>query len=302
MNLRTQMLRTIGISLLAFVVIMLIVLFPRKLDFAMDGNMVVVSYEASMEGLIANIKQFFVDLFQNQSLGYSRFSGETAGEAVMRAMGRSLSVIGAALCIGFVFGILKGIVDYKLSKTRFNIFGHWTTWIFQSLPDFFVIIAIQWFIIDHFPFIRFFATDGWQSFVLSSILVSLYPIVYIASLTSASLASQEGKLYLLFAKAKGLNNRMILFKHMLSNSMSTLLIQLPILLVYILSNLLIVEIYRNYPGAAWRLYTAMDYNTYQGTGGDFEAGIVIGIVFCFMLLILLVQWISHTAKKYFDPI
>lgn len=302
MSLRTQMLRTLGVSLLAFVVIMLIVLFPRKLDLTMEGNMVVVGYDTSMEGFIANIKHFFVDLFKNQSLGYSRFSGESAGEAVIRAMGKSLSVISAALVIGFVFGILKGIADYKLSKTRFNVLGHWTTWIFQSMPDFFVLIIIQWFIIDYLPFIRFFAPDGWQSFALSAVLVSLYPIVYIASLTSASLAAQEGKLYLLFAKAKGLNNRIILFKHMLRNSMGTLLIQLPTLLVYILSNLLMVEIFRNYPGAAWRLFTAMDYSTFYGTGNDFEAGIIIGIVFCFMLLILLVQWVSHTAKKYFDPI
>lgn len=302
MRLKTQMLRTLGISLLAFVVVMLIVLFPRKIDLTLEGNLIVATYDASMEQFIANIKQFFVDIFQNQSLGYSRFSGETAGEAVIQAMGKSLAVIGAALVIGFIFGILKGIADYKLSKTRFNILGHWTTWIFQSMPDFFVLLIIQWFIIDHLPFIRFFAPGGWQSFAISSILVSLYPIVYIASLTSASLAAQEGKLYLLFAKAKGLSNRIILFKHMLRNSMGTLLTQLPTLLVYILSNLLMVEIYRNYPGAAWRLYTAIDYDTYQGTGPNFEAGIIIGITFCIMLLILLVQWISHVAKKYFDPI
>lgn len=302
MTLRTQMLRSLGVSLLAFVIIMLIVLYPRQLDFSMEGNMVVVSYDASLERFMANIKQFFVDVFHNHSLGYSQFIGETAGEAVIRAMGKSLAVICAALGLGFVFGVLKGIADYKLSKTRFNILGHWTTWLFQSMPDFFVLLIIQWFIVDHLPFIRFFAVDGWQSFALSAVLVSLYPIVFIANLTSASLADQEGKLYLLFAKAKGLTSRIILFKHMLSNSMGTLLIQLPTLLVYILSNLLMVEIYRNYPGAAWRLYIAMDFNTYEGTSRNYEPGIVIGIVFCFMLLILLVQWISHAAKKYFDPI
>lgn len=302
MRLRTQMLRSLGISLLAFVVIMLIVLFPRQLNFTMDGHMVVVTYDTNMEGLVANIKQFLVNVFYNQSLGYSRFIGQTAGEAVMQAMGKSLAVIGAALILGFIFGIMKGIADYKLSKTRFNILGHWTTWLFQSMPDFFVLLIIQWFIIDHLPFIRFFAPGGWQSFAISAVLVSLYPIVFIASLTSATLADQEGKLYLLFAKAKGMSNRIILFKHMLSNSMGTLLIQLPTLLVYILSNLLMVEIYRNYPGAAWRLYTAMDFNTYVGTGKDYEPGIIIGITFCFMLLILLVQWISHIARKYYDPI
>ncbi|MFC7678727.1 ABC transporter permease subunit [Paenibacillus sp. GCM10028914] len=302
MRLRTQMLRSLGISLLAFVVVMLIVLFPRHLDLTLEGYKVVVSYDTSMAGFVANIKQFLADVFLNHSLGYSRYASETAGEAVTRAMGNSLAVIGIALVIGFIFGTSKGIVDYKLSKTRFNILGKWTTWLFHSMPDFFVLLIVQFFIIKHLPFIRFFAVDGWQSMILSAVLVSLYPIVFIANLTSASLEDQEGKLHLLFAKAKGLTNRMILFKHMLRKSMGTLLIQLPTLLVYILSNLLMVEFYRNYPGAAWRLYLAMDYNTYQGTGRNYEPGIIIGITFCFMLLVLLVQWISYAARKYYDPV
>lgn len=301
-RLRMQMLRSLVIALLAFLLIVLVVLYPRQIDLSLDGHKVVASYSTELGKLGENVKQFIGDLFENKSLGYSRYTGETAGQAVARAMANSLAVIGGALIVGFIFGILKGIADYRLSKTRFNIFGNWTTWLFQSMPDFFVLLIIQWFIIKNVKSIRFFAVEGWEAFIIPTLLVSLYPIVYIASITSGSLAAQDGKLYLLFAKAKGLSNRVILFRHMLRGSMGTLLTQLPTLLVYILANLLMVEIYRNFPGAAWRLYMAMDYNTYTGTGADYEAGIIIGITFCFMLLVLIVQWISQIARKYFDPV
>ncbi|WP_054955620.1 ABC transporter permease subunit [Paenibacillus dakarensis] len=299
-----QMLRSLLINLAAFSLIIGAVLYPRHLMLSIEGYKVAVDYTvgtSAIEALAANVKQFFTDLFVNKSLGFSRFNGETAGEAVIRAVGNSLAVICGALVIGFVFGVLKGILDYRLSKTRLNILGNWTTWMFQSVPDFFFLLLVQWFIVKHVTAIRFFADEGWQGFILPTLLVSLYPIVYIASITSASLADQEGKLYLLFAKAKGLSNRMILIKHMLRRSMGTVIIQLPTLLVYILANLLMVEIYRGFPGAAWRLYLALDYNTYFGTGYEYEPGIIIGISFCFMLLILLVQWISQIARKYYDP-
>lgn len=301
-RLGSQMLRSLLIALAAFSLIIVAVLYPRQLMLSLDGHKVVVDYSSGGVGeLSENVKQFFSGLFVNQSLGYSRFNGETAGEAVLRAVGNSLAVIGGALVIGFVFGVLKGILDYRLSKTRLNILGTWTTWMFQSIPDFFMLLLVQWFIVKHVTAIRFFADSGWQGFLLPTLLVSLYPIVYIAGITSASLADQDGKLYLLFAKAKGLSSRMILTKHMLRISMGTVIIQLPTLLVYILANLLMVEIYRSFPGAAWRLYLALDFNTYTGTGKEYEPGIIIGISFCFMVLVLMVQWISQIARKYFDP-
>ena len=283
--------------------IILIVLFPRHLDLSLDGHKVVADYSVNWGQYAADVKQFFVNVLKDGDLGFSRYEGETAGQAVARAVGRSLAVIGGALVIGFIFGVFKGILDYRLSRTKLNILGSWTTWLFQSMPDLFVIMIIQWFIVRNFPrSVRFFAVDGWEAFVLPTLLVSMFPIVYIASITSSSLAAQDGKLYLLFAQAKGLNSRIILFRHMLRNSMGTLLIQLPALLVYVLSNLLMVEIFRNFPGAARRLFMALDFNTYPGTGPQYEAGIIIGISFCFMLLVLVVQWISHIAKTYYDPL
>ena len=73
-------------------------------------------------------------------------------------------------------------------------------------------------------------------------------------------------MYILLAKAKGLSDRKIVYKHM-RNGVASILTHLPGLLVFILSNLLVVEYYRNYPGAAWRLFLALDFNTFSGTGG-----------------------------------
>ena len=108
-------------------------------------------------------------------------------------------------------------------------------------------------------------------------------------------------MYILLAKAKGLSDRKIVYKHISRNGVASILTHLPGLLVFILSNLLVVEYYRNYPGAAWRLFLALDFNTFSGTGGNYEPGVIIYIAFSFMVLFMIVQWISQSARKYFDP-
>ncbi|GAB6927726.1 hypothetical protein JCM10914A_17090 [Paenibacillus sp. JCM 10914] len=301
MKYQTQMFRTTIISVLAFVFIVLIVLIPRDIQLALEGNLWVSNYSFDMQEYLTYVVDYIGSAFRNGTLGLSSYVDHSSEAAAFTAVGMSLLVIVSALLIGFIFGILKGIVDYKLSKTRFNVLGHWTTWLFQSIPDFFLMLFIQWLLIKHIPAIRYFAVEGWQSFMIPALLVSIYPIFYIARITSASLLNQEGKLYILMAKAKGLSDHRIIYKHMLRNGIANILTHLPGLLVFILSNLLIVEYYRNYPGAAWRLFQAIDYNTFSGTGASYEPGVIIWIAFSFMVLFLLVQWISQWARTYFDP-
>ncbi|WP_242069703.1 ABC transporter permease subunit [Paenibacillus dendritiformis] len=212
----------------------------------------------------------------------------------------SLGVIVTALVLSFGLGVLKGIMDYKLSRTKWNFFGNWTTWLFQSLPDFLILLLIQWYVIRYLPFIRFFSTEEWYSFLLPAVLVSIYPTMYIARITSASIADQDGKMYIMVARAKGLTQRLIFYKHVFYNSFGTILTHLSSLFVYVLSNLLMVEYFMNFPGAAYRLFLAIDYSVHLGTGPNYEPGVIIGIAFCFMIMVLIVQWISLAARRHFE--
>lgn len=301
MNLKTNMLKSTIVSLLAFVFIVLIVLIPRDINMTLVGNKFEADPSFDLQLYLSNLGEFFRNVFEHGTLGPSRYAGQSSEASAIIAFGKSLLVIVSALLIGLVVGIFKGIADYKLSRTKFNVFGHWMTWLFQSIPDFFLMLIVQWFLIKHVPSIRYFAVEGWEAFVLPALLVSIYPIFFIARITSSSLLAQEGKLYILMAKAKGLSDRAVVYKHMLRNGIAMILTHLPGLLVFILSNLLVVEYYRNYQGAAWRLFEALDFNIVSGTGPNYEPGVIICIAFFFMLLFLLVQWISHSARTRFDP-
>ncbi|WP_028546928.1 ABC transporter permease subunit [Paenibacillus taiwanensis] len=301
MSFRSQLLRSFVIGVVAMILIILIVLFPRQLDITVDRYKVVADYQFSWNVYGNNIIQFLKGVVQDHTLGMTRHHDETAGTAVLRSMSFSLIIIVTAFTISFVLGTLKGILDYQGSRRKIGFLGNWTTWLFQSIPDFLLLLLIQWLLIRYVPSLRIFTQEGWTAFLLPSLLVSIYPLVYIARITSASLAAQEGQLYIKVACAKGLPRTLVLCKHMLANCAGSILSHLNSLFVYILSNLLMVEYFMNYPGAAHRLFKAMDYSTSFGTGHNYEPGVIIGICFCFMLLLLFVQWISQISRTYLDP-
>jgi len=302
MGLSIQILRSFIISMIAIVFIILAVLFPRHLTIVRgEFGISLGNSKPIMTEFGENINNFFHELIVNHSLGPTRDSLTTVGEAVMTSMGNSIVIIVTTFFLTVVFGTLKGILDYKLSKSKYPLFGNWTTWFFQSIPDFMLMVMIQFVVIRYLQWIPFFPQGRWSDFILPSILVSLHPITYLARITSASFAMQEGELYIRVARAKGISERSIVFKHMLRNSTSTILTHISPLFVYILSNLLMVEIFSNYPGAAQRMFLAIDYNRSYGTGTNYEPGIIIGIACCFMIMLLFIQIISLIMKQRIDP-
>lgn len=305
-----QILKTVGIYVFVMFIIILIVLFPRlpesKIEEIelLDGTKIeatiVSSSTYSVERHWNNIKDYFTSVVETKSLGMTRYNVSAESE-IFAAMKSSITVIVAALFFSFVFGVIKGFFDFKMQRKKLSILGHWTTWVFQSIPDFVVILFVQLLFIRYLPIVQFFSREGWNAFVLPALLVAIFPTMYIARITSAAISGQVGQLYIQVARAKGLSERVVLYKHVFRNIIGTVLTHLSSLMVYILSNLLMVEFFMNYPGATLRLFRAVDYHPSLGTGPKFEAGVIIGITFCFMLLILLVNIISRVARSYFEP-
>lgn len=305
-----QLLRTVGIYCFVMLAIFLFVIFPRTPEPAVqevlhrDGSTytrnILVMSTYSVEKHWNLIKDFVTQVIENKSLGKTRYNVSVESELVS-SMKNSLTTILAALSLSFFLGIAKGFFDFKMQRKKLNILGHWTTWFFQSVPDFFIILFVQLILIRYFPITQFFSREGWDAFVLPALLVAIFPTMYIARITSAALAGQVGQLYIQVARAKGMTEALILYKHIFRNCIGTIFTHLAPLTVYVLSNLLMVEYFMYYPGAALRLYQAIDYNQQFGTGVLYEPGLILGLTFCFMLLILTVHVISLVARRYVEP-
>ncbi|WP_169865058.1 ABC transporter permease subunit [Sutcliffiella halmapala] len=299
-----KIMKSILFFLLVSILLILAVLFPRSPDIAVQGRAMTLEYgyEFSWEAYKHNISMFLHDVKENKTLGFTRYNNP-AEEEIWLHMARSLKVILAAFFITLTFGVLKGIYDFYDRWSGWNVFGKGMTWLLQSIPDFFLIICLQWLIIFYLPFIRIFGHDHWYSFILPAFLVSMYPMLYIARITSASLGSEKGKPYIQVARSKGLSKEKVLWKHMLRNSLYPIFSNLTAMMLYLLSNLLIVEYLLDYRGAAYRMFQAFDVSKAISGGMNLinESGLIIGFGLCFMIIVFISQIITLLVIKKVEP-
>lgn len=220
----------------------MIVFFPRTPDISVAGvaNTIEYNYTFSFTQYKTAIVNFITGIWENNSLGGTKYARVTVEQELFKYYPKSLKIIATAFIISLIFGILKGIFDYHNTNNKKNIIGNGTTWLFQSLPDFFLVMVIQWALINTFHSLKIFGQSNWYSFLFLAILVAIHPMLYISRITYVSIASQEGQPYVQVARVKGFTKRKVLYKHILLNCIQTIFLHITSLMLYLLTNLLIV--------------------------------------------------------------
>lgn len=286
-------------------ILILTVLLPRDVEVRAEGKpqTVVFEYEFSWTVYSENLTGFISDLIRDKSFGLTKYKRTAEDEAVLY-FSRSLKVIVLAFILSLLLGVLKGIFDAKRGGPLRHVFGKGFTWLLQSVPDFFLFLSLQWVLLIYFrDYVDLFGHESWYSFLYPAMLVSIYPALYISRITAASLLDQERMPYITVAHSKGLPPMMITYKHLLKNSLVPLLTNMGSLMIYLLSNLLIVEYLTDYKGAAYRLFEAFHVTPVLSVGLNtaIEPNVIILFGICFMLMVLFVQILSETAKRWIDP-
>lgn len=281
--------------------LLLVVLFPRNPSMSVGGRAqtVEMEYQFSLQEYKDNIVQYIQLVWKEKSLGETRHQNVTVEDELKRFFPNSLKIIIPAFIISLLMGVWKGVFDYRNRFNRKSILGNGLTWLLQSIPDFFIVICLQWLVIFIFPSLRLFSQSNWYGFIAPAILVSIYPMMYMARITSAALSNEDGQYYIQVAKAKGFPMSKVTNRHILRNGMKMILSHMTSLMIHTLSSLLIVEYLIGYEGLAYRLFTALGFSTSFNMGSfrGFEPGVVIGIGLCFLLLVIVAQLIGILIKR-----
>jgi oligopeptide transport system permease protein len=297
--------RHILLFLLIVLSLILVVLFPRDVEISAEGRAqtVIFDYQFSWSAYEENITSFFSGLYQEKSFGLTKYE-RPVEEEMKLYFSRSMKIIVTALFLSLFFGILKGVYDALHPSSLGMIFGKGFTWVLQAVPDFFLFLCLQWVLIIYFrEYADIFGHEKWYSFLYPALLASIYPALYISRITAASFQEQEGKQYITVAHSKGLPQAVITFKHILKNSAVQILNHTSSMMIYLLSNLLLVEYLLDYKGAAYRLYEAFNVTPVLSVGlnTEIEQNVIIVFGTCFMILVLIVQITSGLIKRMIDP-
>ncbi len=223
--------------------------------------------------LMVQYIQYWENLFL-LDLGYSYHFNQKVISLILSRMKWTLALLLPSIILGAIMGTLLG----ALSGWNKNTFSNKTmTWIFlavYSSPPYFLgiillyVFSFKWGL---FPFKGFYETG-----TLSDIIQHLFLPVLIMSAFSASrnymimrgsVLIEKEKLYVVYARVKGLYKHAILFRHILKNAVLPVMTLVALDFGFLFSGALFVEIIFSMNGMGSLIYEALlsrDYPVLQG--------------------------------------
>jgi peptide/nickel transport system permease protein len=210
------------------------------------------------------------------NLGTSIASGRSVTEEVMRAVGNTLILAGCASLIGFVFGLLFGIMagyfrDSWIDKlvTTISITG-------VSMPHYWlgmVLVIIFSVILGWLPAVG--AGPGgwawdWEHFkylILPAVTMSVIPMGIVSRTVRALVGDLLSQEFVLALRSKGLDEVRV-FRHILKNAAPTAIAVMGLQLGYLMGGSILIETVFSWPGTGFLLNSAIfqrDLPLLQGT-------------------------------------
>ncbi|CAG9609933.1 ABC transporter permease subunit [Pseudoneobacillus rhizosphaerae] len=312
MKLISQLIGLLFMWLFVTIVLIMVVLLPRgftEIDFSKSRVEMVKEYESnittfSWDAYKQNITNTYKYVKEHKSLGQTVHLLSVEYE-VWRYWKKSLIILIPSILLSMILGISKGVYDFTLKKRKFSLVGARTTSFFLVVPDFFIILSSQLLIMIAFsyglPYVDVYGSETWSNKILAILFLSMYPMFFIARITSSTLEEQSGQDYIRTALSKGVSFRKIIWRHMMGNCWLKIISQLNTLVLYLLSNLFIVEFLLGYRGGAYRFYRAFEIKrTFTPLDVmNIDTGIVIGFIIVFTFIVFISHIISKILSFYF---
>jgi peptide/nickel transport system permease protein len=196
------------------------------------------------------------------------------------------------VAISLVLGVLSGIAEASLRDRTISVLSVLTT----SIPEFAsatFLAAIFVFWLNLLPGSSSFATGfSWQELVLPVATLVIYNFGYYTRMTRASMAEVMASQYVRTAILKGLPYERVVLRHALRNALIAPFTVMILQLNYLLSGVVVTEVFFAYDGYGKALYDAAMF-------GDVYlilAGAMIAVVVAVMS-----QFISDIGYTYLNP-
>lgn len=242
------------------------------------------------------------------NLGRSLVTQRSVASEIATSFSVTVRLTAAALVlstlVGIGVGVLSAVRQYSLLDYTFTLLS----FLGLSVPGFFLALVLVAVFALHWPL---FPTSGmfsltlppdasaWDRFwdsvrhlVLPVITLSAANAASLARFTRASVLDVLNQIYLTTARAKGLRERRVLWRHLLPNAMLPIITIIALRLPGVFGGSVIVETIFNFPGMGLLSVRA-------ATDKDYP--MMMGITLIFSVLLLAANFIADVLYAVFDP-
>lgn len=220
------------------------------------------------------------------------YQGRTVNQIIVDGFGTTaylgLQAFFVSISLGMFLGALSTIKKNHWQETTILI----ATSIFLSVPNFVLASLLQYIFsmkLNLLPVAR------WESFahtILPTITLATLPTAFITKLMRNSLSAVYEQDYIQTARAKGLGEKKIFFKHCLRNSLLPIIAYLSPLMAYLITGSFVCEKIFAIPGLGmWMIHSilARDYT------------VILGLAIFYSFILLLLQLVADIIYSLIDP-
>ena len=216
------------------------------------------------------------------NLGYSYQKGRPIAEMVAERLPWTLLLVGLALLLATGLGVVWGTLVAWRRGSAFDLGSLGVFMLLESTPSFWlgmIFIAVFAVRLRWFPIFGAqtagAALAGWN-LVVDTVRHLVLPLTTLTLITAPgmflimrySMLATLGEQYIATARAKGVRERMILFRHAMRNALLPVSTVFMLNLGFIVSGATVIETVFSYPGVGRLLYEAVlnrDYPVIQAT-------------------------------------
>ncbi|GIO05465.1 peptide ABC transporter permease [Brevibacillus reuszeri] len=225
-------------------------------------------------------------------LGFSfKQADVTVNELISRGFPVSAKVGIVAIIIALIIGMLLGIT----SAIKRGKWADWTSMIFAtvgiSIPNFVLTVLMMFLFAVVLKLLPTYGLSSWKHYILPVIGLAFGPIAYIARLMRSSMLEVMRQDYILTARAKGVPEYRVIFKHALKNAIIPIVTYLGPLVAALLTGSFIVERVFSIPGIGRDFVTGIS---------DRDYSVILGLTVFLGLFIIIANFIVDILYAVID--
>jgi len=246
----------------------------------------------------------FVWLLLHGNLGYSFYHGQSVNSVLASSFPITLSLVIGAAIIWVVLGVLSGVLSAVRARTVADRLFTGLALFFYSMPTFvlgllFLLIfyyeltihGIHAFPATYIPFSQ--SPSGWlRSLILPWFTLALVSAATYTRLTRGSMLDVMNEDYIRTARAKGLSERRVIFRHSLRAALTPVVTQFGLDVGILLGGAVITEVVFSMPGVGFTAVQSIDQQ---------DLPVIIGVVIVASAAVVVANIVVDAFYAVLDP-
>ncbi|MDQ7859253.1 MAG: ABC transporter permease [Armatimonadota bacterium] len=224
--------------------------------------------------------------------GESRRYNRAAMELVMQRLPWTYLLAGASAVIALVVAIPLGVLSAVRRNSVIDLIGTGFATLGAAVPNFWIGIMLILLFSVTLRALPAFGAESWQTLIMPATTLGLGMAARLARMTRSAMLEVIGQDYIRTARAKGLANQSVIYRHALRNALIPVVTAFALQLGWLLGGAVVVEQVFAWPGLGRLMVEAIGFR---------DITIVQAGVFWFALTFILINLAVDILYTVLDP-